>query len=91
MEENSDKDEGRGRPYISHVCLDRSTAALMAKGQGTFGSDAKVTEIPVIKAESGVYRVGDTINQVWPETQEDKIKKAKAKLTQEELEVLGLV
>lgn len=91
VEENSDKEEGRGHSYISSICLDQATAKEKAKGQGTFGSDAKTVLVEVIKTKNGLFQLGKKVEQLWPETEEDRIKKAKAKLTKEELEILGLV
>jgi len=88
---NTDRNEGRGSPVLVCVCENLLTAKDVAKGKGVMGSDADVHNVTVVKANNGKYYVVDSAPiKIFSKPKEYFRERALEKLTEEELELLGL-
>lgn len=52
---NTDLTEGRGRQFLLHICDLKATAIRLASKAGVMGSDAKVTQVNLIKVGDEFY------------------------------------
>lgn len=87
---NSEPNDGRGVRILLGVYGSVAAARDAAKGQGVMGSDAEVADVDAIKSTNGnVYLLGEKADVMFKAERQIR-EEALAKLTDEEIRVLGL-
>lgn len=89
---NSDLTEGRGPSYIAGIYLNPNDAKVAAKGNYVMGSNCPIEKenVKVVEDEYGaIFLLGERVIQSYTDPRIIK-ERAMKKLTEEEIEALGL-